>query len=178
MSNIKQLINKSLENPKYLSYWLNTLIEEHISEVKASLKEPMVWERNPYLIQDIKATLHHIHSKPHWLKQLFYTLFNIETKQNFYKKLSILLDQIHTDKHIIENEYKDNQKNHQKVSKILESLKILYIEFEKEKSTSFCLNEINDKISLIKTYHITLLLREKNLLEIQILYKRIEEWKV
>jgi hypothetical protein len=175
MSDRDQLIEKSLNNPKYLRYWLDSLIDEQISDVKASLKEPMIWESNPHLIQEISQTLKDIHKEPRWVQKIFDNIFAIKrNKHKFKKRLQILLDRLQTDRYKIDKAYKTTYNQQLKVSKILLELKELRVKFDAHKNSDIFLKEIDDKISLIETYKIVLLFREKNLLDIEKIYNAIK----
>jgi len=175
MSDIDQLIEKSLNNPKYLRYWLDSIMDEQISDVKASLKKPMIWESNPHLIQEISQTLQDIREKPYWLQKIFDNLFAIKrNKKKFEKRLHVLLDKLQTDRYKTDREYETTNNERLKVSKILLDLKELRVRFNAYKNNDFFLKEIDDKIALIETYKIALLFRENNLLEIKKIYKTIK----
>ncbi|MEA3490511.1 MAG: hypothetical protein U9R27_01280 [Campylobacterota bacterium] len=174
MSNIEQLIKKSLENPNYLTYWLEAMIDEQISDVKNALNEPFLGINNPHIIQELQDILKDIHSQPHWLKPVFENVFGIETKTYSKKKLSILLDQVETDSYKMDREYERIKINRQKIAKLLEDLAQLHLEFSSSQNHDFFLNEIDDKIAFLESYNITLLFNEKSLLEIKTLYHDIK----
>lgn len=174
MLNIERLIQKSVDNPKYLSYWLESFINEKISDVRSSLQEPMIWENNLYIIEDIKSLLKNYNKKQNIIKSLFYSIFAIEETNNIEKQLKILFDKLNTDRYKIETKYKTIKEEKKKISNMLNTLKILRIEFTKYQNNDFYLNEIDDKMILIKNYYTALLLKEKNLLEIKRLYNIIK----
>ncbi len=172
MSNIVQLIEKSFDNPNYLDYWLNALIDEQISEVKALLKEPILSENNFSLIQEIQETIPN--KNIHWLDKIWNTFFHSQKEKELEKKYFILEDKLHSAIYKLEIEYKKNHLASIRVTQILEKLEQLHKRFATYKNSDFFLNQIDDKIAIIKTYHLTLALREKNLLESTILYNNIK----
>jgi hypothetical protein len=174
MLETKNIIQKSLKNPSYLRYWLESFMNEEITKVKKSLKEPMLGESNPYLIQEIRDLLKKRHTKALWITKIFNQLFHINREHQLNKELAILIDRLNTDIHKVKNASKKAKSEREKLLKLLEVLKDLRMGFGKTSYPELFLKEIDDKIALIESYNITLLFNEKSLLELQIFYKDIK----
>ena len=170
MLSIPIFIKKAQEHPNsYFLYMLETLIDEQVIYLSNDLESKKLWDKNPTLLKELELTLKKIQQKESWLQKLLKLFIPLNyIKKTHKKKLTVLLDQLNVNIYHLEQDIQKNKEIIKNITNTLNYLEQLKVGLSHNK---FFINEIDDKIIILKGYNLTLSLKEVNLLELKKVYQ-------